>query len=273
MRWYLFLIAICSFAAWRLGPMHLYNAETGIGYLFGLVGGAMMLTLLFYPLSKRIRILRTLIPLKHWFRMHMLLGVFGPLLIFFHSNFHFGSVNGSVAFFSMLAVFLSGLVGRFIYTRIHHGLYGRRASLDELRTQLVSDAEGVAGMLSFAPVVQARLQRFERSRLSSWGGILGGTWRFLTLAPAVWWAGWRTRGPLRRALRDIARQRKWERAKYRKRLRTARGLVRHHIRSVRSVAQYRVYESMFSLWHVLHVPLMFLLVATAIIHVVVVHMY
>jgi hypothetical protein len=42
---------------------------------------------------------------------------------------------------------------------------------------------------------------------------------------------------------------------------------------VRNTATLGVYERLFALWHVLHVPLFILLVITAIIHVVAVHLY
>ena len=44
-------------------------------------------------------------------------------------------------------------------------------------------------------------------------------------------------------------------------------------RTVRRAATLGVYERLFSLWHVLHVPLFVILVLTAIIHVVAVHLY
>jgi hypothetical protein len=34
-----------------------------------------------------------------------------------------------------------------------------------------------------------------------------------------------------------------------------------------------MYERLFALWHVLHVPLVYMLVAAAIAHIVAVHMY
>ena len=57
-------------------------------------------------------------------------------MVLFHSNFQLGSTNSSIALVSMLLVAGSGLIGRYIYTNIHHGLYGKRITLNELKHEL-----------------------------------------------------------------------------------------------------------------------------------------
>jgi hypothetical protein len=61
--------------------------------------------------------------------------------------------------------------------------------------------------------------------------------------------------------------------KYRRRMRGARRLVIEYLESVQRVSHYTIYVRLFSLWHVLHVPLVYMLVLSAIAHVVAVHMY
>ncbi len=53
-------------------------------------------------------------------------GHHGPLLILAHSTFRVGSLNAGVALYSMIIVALSGIVGRFIYSRVNRGLYGEQ---------------------------------------------------------------------------------------------------------------------------------------------------
>jgi uncharacterized membrane protein YidH (DUF202 family) len=50
-----------------------------------------------------------------WFRLHVILGVAGPVLILFHCNFRLGALNSNVALFSMGAVVASGVIGRYLY--------------------------------------------------------------------------------------------------------------------------------------------------------------
>jgi hypothetical protein len=46
-----------------------------------------------------------------------------------------------------------------------------------------------------------------------------------------------------------------------------------YLYGVERAAQFKVFERIFALWHVIHIPLVYMLVATAIWHVVAVHMY
>ena len=129
-----------------------YNSEeghltpgTGVGYWLGIAGASAMLLLLLYPLRKRVKGLRGLGSVGGWFRLHMVLGIVGPALILFHSNFKLGALNSNVALFAMLIVAASGLIGRYLYGRIHLGLYGRRAEIEELLTDVDNLKHAIEG--------------------------------------------------------------------------------------------------------------------------------
>jgi hypothetical protein len=60
----------------------------------------------------------------------------------------------------------SGLIGRYIYARIHHGLYGSKLSLEELKT----GAEGLrahSGAFGFLPQLVSRLESTESKLLAA----------------------------------------------------------------------------------------------------------
>ena len=46
-----------------------------------------------------------------------------------------------------------------------------------------------------------------------------------------------------------------------------------YLDAVVRVAKYMAYERLFALWHIAHVPVLLLLVASAVVHVVAVHAY
>ncbi len=97
-----------------------------IGSLFMVVGVAI------YMLRKRMRSLSRLGILKHWLEFHIFLCTLGPILVLFHTSFKFGGIV-AVSFWSMVAVFLSGVVGRFIYIQIPRSIEGRELTLNEVR--------------------------------------------------------------------------------------------------------------------------------------------
>lgn len=259
--------------AWLVGQWGDYEPGSATGYNLGLAGGILMLLLFLYPLRKRFRFMHGLGAAKYWFALHMATGILGPLFILAHSRFSVGSVNAGVALTCMCLVAGSGIIGRFIYTKIHHGLYGRHASLDEVRAQSGLNSREVRSKLAFAPQVEAMLGRFEAAALRVPANPLAGTWMFATLGFQARRTSWNCARELRRLFRLHAAERGWDQVKYRRRLKAANQLVTAYLRSIQAVAHFSTYERLFSLWHVLHVPFVYMLVMSAIAHVVAVHMY
>jgi len=259
--------------AWLITRVYPIKPASDAGYNIGLTGGILMLVLFLYPLRKHVRALHNWGPTKYWFLLHMVLGIGGPFLILVHSQFHISSINAGVALFCMLIVAGSGVVGRYLYVEIHHGLTGEKINLRELQAQAGFNSNEVKSQLHFAPGVEDRLSAFQAYALSDAAGLWGPTWRFLTMTLRRRALGYQCAEELRRLLRVRAEERNWDRQKYRRRVRSARRLVINYLYSVQRVSQYSVYVRMFSLWHVLHVPLVYMLVLSAIAHVVAVHMY
>jgi hypothetical protein len=267
------LLTVMVAAAWRLTHMGLFKSGDKIGYWIGVCGGTMMLLLFTYPLRKYVRFMGRLGHVKWWFWVHVALGILGPWLILVHSNFHLGSLNASIALYSMVAVVLSGVVGRFIYVRINRGLDGERTSLRILQTRAGFVESNVRSRLHFAPAVEAALLAFETRELKAqptWATHL----RQVCLLPLqAWFVFWRCRLGLRNPLRELALRRKWSAKDYARRSRHSRRLVRRYLDAVIRVAQFTAFERLFALWHLVHVPFIYLLVITAIVHVLVVHAY
>ena len=258
---------------WLLRDYGLINPEQGLGYWLGIIGGSMMLVLILYPLRKRIRALRFLGRTTHWFKLHMILGVIGPVLVLYHSNFSLGSFNSRVALYCMLLVAGSGVIGRHIYAGIHSGLYGNKTSLEELRMQLSASLEQGAGMATFLPNFAARLQVLsaEAQGNSITGSLSTGSslaWVFRKYF--VWFSLSRT---ARAEIQYRAAASPSVAANVDKLQKATSSYTRSFIKLTGRVAQFTLYERLFSLWHVLHMPLFFMMVISALVHVLAVHMY
>lgn len=266
------MVIVSMLLAWVAGKMNMYDAGSDVGYYLGLAGGVMMLVLLLYPLAKRVRVLQSIMSLRYWFRYHMMLGILGPVTIFFHSTMQLESTNGAVAFYSMLAVFFSGLIGRYFYTRVHKGLYGKEVGLEELKAKLGMDTQAARSQFYFAPDIEKLLTGFESKNLKR-GSAIGWPLRFVLRPMRYYLTYARAKSVLRQALKQQAKKRKWDRAKLSRKVNKGKAFIRHYLDSVERVAQFRAYERILSLWHYLHVPLMLLLVVSGVIHVLAVHMY
>ncbi len=245
--------------AWWVRDYRYLQAESGAGYALGIIGGSLMLILLLYPLRKRLSIMRDWLNLQSWFRLHMLLGVLGPLCILLHCNFSLGSANSSVALVCMLLVAGSGLVGRYLYGKFHFGLYGQQVGLQELKT----DLDYFYQHLETSSLPHGQQQQLQELYLGC-GKIIDSQRQGVSL-------------------RQLIGQRRWLRSMTREVLSGNSGgaaadvMLGEHQRALAALldklAGLRLFERLFGLWHVVHIPVFLLMIVTAIVHIFVVHWY
>ena len=238
------------------------NPESGVGYALGIIGGSLMIILLAYPVRKRVRGNPRVGSVGFWFRFHMLLGLIGPLAILYHSRFSWGALNSAVALGAMLIVAGSGLIGRFLYARVHRGYSGRKLEVRSLREDIVALADLLrAGGLDAEAVAQY-YQPFEQKAVQAGAS-------FWSSAKAVVGLGISSRVAKHKAQRLI---RQVAVADPPRRAALLQGNA-EFFEAVRRATEFAFYDRMLRLWHLLHLPLFFLLVASAIMHIVAVHMY
>lgn len=237
------------------------------GYALGIVGGTMLLLVLLYPLRKRMRFMRNWAPVAPWFRWHMVFGCLGPAIIVVHANFGAQSLNGLMALTSILIVAGSGVVGRFLYVRIHRGLYGAKLEARELLSDAQSARPGIE--IAGGPTTQGmkdELSEIERQALAPSPSLSGALRKAINVHFSTKGLEHRLRESESRRLQS-ANVQPWESFKesmiWRER----------YFKALRRAGSLTVYERLFALWHVLHLPLLVLLVFTAITHVIAVHLY
>jgi hypothetical protein len=263
--WLALAVVIAGYAI----PTELYlTPQGGIGYWLGIVGGSMMLASLIYPLRKRIPSLAVIGSVKLWFRLHMVLGIVGPLAVLYHANFSLGATNSNVALVCMLIVAGSGLIGRYFYTRIHHGLYGRRTTLQELAGDVESLRQH-SGALKLLPGLMKEVELAEQHIAAP---------ATMVIRPLL--AALRQRSETRRlerlvqnAIAMAATRSPVLREQGKRFTRVAIGYVGSRLMAARRVAEFEASERLFAAWHVLHLPLFLVLIIVGVAHVIAVHVY
>ena len=122
-------------------PKHMALKPSGaVGVKLGFLGLAMFLVIFLYPLRKRWGWLQRQGNSKHWLDFHVMLGIAAPFVIAFHSSFKFAGFAG-MAFWIMVAVSLSGVIGRYLYSQIPRSLNAAELSRKEsqdIQEQLAS---------------------------------------------------------------------------------------------------------------------------------------
>ncbi len=269
---YAFLVA-AVIAGWLLSDAKLIDPNDGLGYWLGITGGSLMLFLLLYPAGKKSTILRQLGVVKHWFRIHMIFGLVGPLLILYHCNFSVDAINSTIALYSMIAVTVSGIIGRYFYTRIHRGLYGKRANIEELRAEITDSLENSRGLAAILPNfinelhrTSAKLTGEQFTGSISMRHCMSWTFKYYFVRVRLYLL-------IKEELRERTANSEALHSNAKNLRKTANAYAAQQVGMMRQVAQLAFYERLFSLWHVFHMPLFLLLVVSALVHVLAVHMY
>lgn len=222
------------------------------GHALGIAGSSLMVAMLVYSVRKRVKAFRGLGKLRDWLDFHIFCGVIGPLLVVLHSSF---KVQGLVAlsFWSMVAVALSGVLGRYLYLQIPRTRAGDQLSLaevEELNADLARRLQEELG--------EALLK--ELDSLAA-GSIEPGTRPGTPLLPLL------LRMPL-----DGVRLR-WRLRSFRRRHRESAELtrvIRQKALLQRRLLLWSRLQELFHHWHVLHKPFAIVMYIFMIVHVAVV---
>jgi hypothetical protein len=114
-----------------------------IGVKLGILGFAMFLVIFLYPMRRYWAWLGRQGLARHWLDFHVLLGLSAPFVIALHASFKFHGFAG-IAFWIMLAVSASGVVGRYLYSQIPRRVNAAELSRKELQDLQEKMAEQLA---------------------------------------------------------------------------------------------------------------------------------
>jgi hypothetical protein len=103
---------------------------------YGIVGSLMIIVgVTMYSSRKRLRRLSGIGKLPLFLEFHIFLCLTGPMLVLYHTTFKFGGLV-AVSFWSMTAIVLSGVVGRYLYVQIPRGIQGHELTAADLEKEL-----------------------------------------------------------------------------------------------------------------------------------------
>ena len=226
-----------------------------LGHGFGIIGSILIITGVFaYMARKRYRSLMRLGILKHWLEFHIFLCTLGPVLILYHTAFKFGGLV-AVSFWSMVAVFLSGVIGRFIYLQIPRTIEGRELSLNE-----VKDMKGDIGAIinlsynldeeSYQVIVESTKKKVEIHHENVF---------------VRYFRKNREDKNIIRKVRSVLKKNDLPQAQYKQIM----SLVKNEISLNRRIDRLVTMQNLFKYWHVAHLPFALVMLVIMIIHVIV----
>ena len=233
----------------QLKPSGIIGHGLGIaGSLFIIIGVGS------YMARKRYRILSRLGLLKHWLEFHIFLCTLGPVMILFHTSYKFGGLV-AISFWSMVAVFLSGIIGRFIYLQIPRSIEGRELSLNEIKAMKSDVGE----------ILQLSYKLDEKS----YQMIVDSTTRKINIIRGNFFIRFfrKFADDIRaiQKIKSVLKKSNLPRGQYGQILK----LVKNEITLNRRIDRLMTMQNLFKYWHVVHLPFALVMLVIMIIHVIV----
>jgi hypothetical protein len=250
-----------------LSPKHDYLKPSGaIGLRLGMFGFLLFLFIYLYPLRKKWAWLGRQGSSRRWLDFHVLLGLLAPVVVTFHSSFKFSGIAG-VAYWIMVVVALSGVVGRYIYSQIPRSLNFAELSLQEAQEQSLRTAAQLknTGILSSRDIDGLlRLPDMRRVQSISLIGVLG---RMLLFDLGFPFRVWRLRQKM------LWSQRRWWSLVGLGRgqnvvLERAISMAREQTLLAKKILFLSKSQRMLHLWHIIHRPFSYSFAVLASIHVI-----
>jgi len=226
-----------------------------IGHGLGIVGSILMILGVFlYMARKRYRIFGRIGILKYWLEFHIFLCTLGPILVLYHTSFKFGGIV-AISFWSMVAVFLSGIIGRFIYIQIPRTIEGKELSLSEIRDMKADIGEIINDSLhldeqSYMVIVNSIKKKVELYHKN-----------FFVRSFRKYVDDLRTT----RKVKAVLKKNNLPGAQYKQVL----NLVKNDISLNRRIERLVTMQNMFKYWHVAHLPFALVMLVIMVIHVVI----
>jgi hypothetical protein len=113
-------------------PLHLWLRPSGyVGQTAGILAALIFFFLWLYPLRKRYRWLAFTGAVGKWLDVHVATALLMPLLVGMHAGWRFEGLIG-LGYAAILIVCASGVIGRYIYSRIPRSRTGAELSLGEV---------------------------------------------------------------------------------------------------------------------------------------------
>lgn len=249
----------------------LLRPSGAIGIKLGMLGAGMFFLIYLYYFRKRWSWLASIGKTKHWLDFHIVLGITAPIIIAFHAAFKFRGIAG-MAFWIMVAVALSGIVGRYLYAQIPRRINAAEYTWQELQDEQLALSQQLAKQKMFTPgelTAAFHVPNVEMVRHKSAIGAL--LWMFvLDLARPFRVASLRRRvlgfGGSIASLGGLLPSQNAE-------LEQIVRAARHQASLAKRMVFLSRTQQVFQLWHVVHRPFSYAFVVLALLHIVTVMLF
>ncbi|MDA3941901.1 MAG: hypothetical protein PF694_00005 [Bacteroidetes bacterium] len=224
-----------------------FKPSGALGHGLGIIGSLLMIIGVgSYMMRKRLKMLRRIGLLKYWLEFHIFMCTLGPILVLYHTAFKFGGIV-AISFWSMVAVFLSGILGRYIYLQIPHTIEGRMMTRTDIQNLLKESEQTLQHLITddaLRESITAELQALSFPNQNAQNDVK--PVKLSTVASHLKDAG----VPAENRSEIVA-------------------ILKRNLAFGRRIKRLEMMQNLFRYWHVAHLPFALLMLIIMIIHIIV----
>jgi hypothetical protein len=227
-----------------------------LGHGYGVVGTLMIIAgVILYSTRKRFRRVSSWGKISYYLEVHIFLCLLGPILVLFHTTFKFGGLV-AVSFWSMTAVVLSGVLGRYFYVQIPRGIRGNELSIADLENEKSSLDAQLRGTYSVGEDFLVKLNALAIPPKPAQTMSFLGTLRYFAIDDLL------RRYRLRKLIASARHSKSTKGA-----ISQMRHIARRRLVLARRIAFLEHFRKLFYYWHVIHLPFALVMLIILLIHV------
>jgi len=265
------LFIFVSIISWGLSTEINFLNGGEFVYNTGLIGGVLMLLTLIHSIIKRITFISRFFSTARSYYFHVICGSLGALFIVIHSSFDFRSINSSVAIVCMMLILLAGAFGRYMYTQFTLSLHRLYLQVKEIESDLFKSI--LTYRCNTAKGVREQLSALVTRNLIMPKSFFSGLWKGISSPIFSLYVYITSLRDLYKIINSATTLGDFESDEIRKVKQTHRRELGIYIFKVTQMGMLNMLEQVFRYWRILHVPFLYILVLTSVVHVIVVHMY
>ncbi len=224
------------------------------GHGLGILGSSMVMLLFLYSARKRNLFGLRFGKIKNWLNIHIFFGIMGPVFINLHASFKFGGIV-AISYYSMMAVMISGFLGRYLYVQIPRKISGEELTFKEMKDR--------SKQLTNVLIKKYQLDKVTLSQIDLLAGTKNHHGGFSTILAIM-----------KNDLTRIFKIRKLQKEIHRRypklpqaELHRVVSIISKQSLLLRKIAFLKVVQPMLHYWHVVHKPFAYVMIIIMFIHI------
>lgn len=248
-----------------------FLTSSDFSYNAGLFGGFLMLCSVFYALLKRVKFIYAMGHNETWFYAHLVCGVAGTMIIFFHTTFQIKSLNSAIAFGCLMVVMVSGMFGRYICTLLSFQLQKIYDRIGEYELDLINTF--VNHSQSSNKEAKQRLSKLLATGMGKKKNLREQLIQLFYLPKRALSFYLVMANNIKTLYKAVAERNQWNDLALKNSITDGKKIARQYTKNIILLSLTQFLSDILSHWRIIHTSTLYLLTLTATGHIIAIHMY